>query len=133
MEFAAELSDMVCDDILRVFSSISRSDVKITLIESLDHILNTYDKKISDYTEDAFKRQSIEILTNKKVVSIEEGKVVVVDGETEVKEEIECGFCLWSTGAFSLPLFTSISFSLSLILSPFSLSLSLSLCLFPFL
>tara|TARA_R110002050_G_C8522286_1_gene477748 strand:- start:94 stop:501 length:408 start_codon:yes stop_codon:yes gene_type:complete len=61
VEFAAELSDFVNEDILLLFPKLEREDVTITVIQSADHILNTYDKKISEYTAKSFKRQNINV------------------------------------------------------------------------
>ena len=42
--FAAELSDMIAEDLSKLFPK-EASDAKITIIEALDHILTSYDQR----------------------------------------------------------------------------------------
>ncbi|CAF4547335.1 unnamed protein product, partial [Didymodactylos carnosus] len=45
VEFAAELADYVREDLKRYFPRLVENDVKITLIEALDHVLSMMVKK----------------------------------------------------------------------------------------
>ena len=47
VEFAAELSDFLRED-LKVWYPHLIKDVEVTILELLDHILNTYDRQISE-------------------------------------------------------------------------------------
>lgn len=38
--------------------------MRVTVVQSRDHILNTYAEKISQYAESRFKRSDIQIITN---------------------------------------------------------------------
>jgi NADH dehydrogenase len=51
VEFAAELSDMLNEDLPRSFPRILRNEVSVHLIQSRSHILNTYDETLSLYAE----------------------------------------------------------------------------------
>jgi NADH dehydrogenase len=44
------------------------SEVRVTVVQSRDHILNTYAEKISQYAEARFKRSDIQIITNARSV-----------------------------------------------------------------
>lgn len=51
VEFAAELYDMLNEDLLRSFPKILRNEISVHLIQSRRHILNTYDEALSIYAE----------------------------------------------------------------------------------
>ena len=55
MEVAAELQDMVESDLVKVYPDLVK-DVHIAVIELQDHVLSTYDRRISDYTKQIFTR-----------------------------------------------------------------------------
>ena len=63
MELAAELNDLIEETMKPVFPAEAR-DAKITVVEALDHILSTYDARISSYTESHFKRSNIHVASN---------------------------------------------------------------------
>ena len=44
------------------------SKVEISVIQSRDHILNTYSEKISQYAEKRFARNDVKIITNARLV-----------------------------------------------------------------
>lgn len=51
VEFAAELFDMLNEDLTNFFPKILRNEVSVHLIQSRGHILNTYDEALSRYAE----------------------------------------------------------------------------------
>jgi NADH:ubiquinone reductase (H+-translocating) len=51
VEFAAEIFDMVNEDVGKTFPKILRNEVSVHLIQSRGHILNTYDETLSKYAE----------------------------------------------------------------------------------
>src|ERR1700743_1905534 len=51
VEFAAELFDMLNEDLSLYFPKILRNEVSVHLIQSRGHILNTYDEAVSKYAE----------------------------------------------------------------------------------
>lgn len=53
----------------RQYPKILKSDIHVTIIQSRDHILNTYSEKISDYAEKRFSRDDIDVVTNARCVS----------------------------------------------------------------
>lgn len=100
VEFAAELFDLLNEDLLHSFPRIVRNEISVHIIQSRTHILNTYDEALSKYAEGRFTRDGVEVLTNARVKEVKKDKVLfsqVEDGKTVVKE-IPTGFCLWSTG-----------------------------------
>lgn len=104
VEFAAELFDLLNEDLLHSFPRIVRNEISVHIIQSRTHILNTYDEALSKYAEGRFTRDGVEVLTNARVKEVQKDKVLfsqVEDGKTVVKE-IPTGFCLWSTGVGKL-------------------------------
>ncbi|GAA5810668.1 hypothetical protein MFLAVUS_004094 [Mucor flavus] len=103
VEFAAEVSDWINEDLVEWFPKLIRKEISIHIIQSRDHILNTFDSKISDYAEKRFDRDRIDVITNARVVRIEEEQVVYKTKPTEANSEptvktLPYGLCLWSTG-----------------------------------
>jgi len=102
VEFAAELFDMLNEDLTLRYPRILRNEVSVHIVQSRSHILNTYDEALSRYAEDRFSRSQIDVLTNARVSRIESDKVLFTQkdedtGET-VTKELPFGLCLWSTG-----------------------------------
>jgi len=101
VEFAAELFDLLNEDLARVFPKILRNEISVHLIQSRGHILNTYDEAVSKYAESRFQRDQVEILTNSRVKEVKPDRILFTQkdehGET-ITKEIPMGFCLWSTG-----------------------------------
>ena len=56
VEVAAELHDMVVDDLRKIYPDLVPY-VRIRIIELQDHVLSTYDREISNYTAQEFSRR----------------------------------------------------------------------------
>ncbi|KAJ5230347.1 hypothetical protein N7489_011055, partial [Penicillium chrysogenum] len=111
VEFAAELFDLLNEDLLHSFPRIVRNEISVHIIQSRTHILNTYDEALSKYAERRFTRDGVEVLTNARVKEVRGDRVLftqVEDGKTVVKE-IPTGFCLWSTGVSRAPICETLS------------------------
>ena len=70
VEFAAEVQDFLREDVSKIYPAV-KDDVSVTVVQSRDHILNTYDQTISEYTEKQFKSDNIHLITNARLVSLE--------------------------------------------------------------
>lgn len=101
VEFAAELYDMLNEDLGHSFPKILRNEVSVHVIQSRGHILNTYDEALSIYAEKRLAHDQIGILTNSRVKEVKPDKIIFTqkgeNGET-ITKELAMGFCLWSTG-----------------------------------
>ncbi|KAI1485108.1 hypothetical protein F5X96DRAFT_661468 [Biscogniauxia mediterranea] len=101
VEFAAELFDLLNEDLTKRFPRLLRNEIAVHIIQSRGHILNTYDETLSKYAEERFARDQVQVLTNSRVKEVGEDKIVFTqengDGEV-VTKELPMGFCLWSTG-----------------------------------
>ena len=100
VEFAAELFDMLNEDLLRSFPRILRNEISVHIIQSRGHILNTYDEALSKFAEQRFAHDQVDVLTNSRVKEVRPDKILfsqMEDGKPVIKE-LPMGFCLWSTG-----------------------------------
>ncbi|GLC74175.1 tubulin alpha 1 [Pleodorina starrii] len=102
VEVAAELYDMIECDLAKLYPNIVK-DVSIQIIELMDHVLSTYDRAISIYTADQFKRAGIKLVLNSRVASVEDGCVKVANKANEITD-IKFGACVWATGIAMNPL-----------------------------
>ncbi|EER24176.1 hypothetical protein D8B26_002369 [Coccidioides posadasii str. Silveira] len=100
VEFAAELFDMLNEDLFRSFPKILRNEISVHLIQSRSHILNTYDETVSLYAERRFAHDQVEVLTNSRVKEVRPDRILFtqIENGKPVTKEIPMGFCLWSTG-----------------------------------
>lgn len=101
VEFAAELYDMLNEDVIRYFPNILRREISVHMIQSRGHILNTYDEALSKYAEQRFAHDSVEVLTNSRVKEVKPDRILFTQKDEEGKiitKELPMGFCLWSTG-----------------------------------
>jgi NADH dehydrogenase FAD-containing subunit len=86
VETAAEIYDLCQEDIVNYFPKICRKEVSIHIIQSRDHILNTYSEGISKYAESRFGRDGVHVVVNARVKEVWSDRVVYTLQE-EVKEK----------------------------------------------
>lgn len=101
VEFAAELYDMLNEDLTRFYPRILRNEISVHVIQSRSHILNTYDEALSRYAEARFAHDQVEIMTNSRVKEVQKDKILFSQKDDQgnvVTKELPMGFCLWSTG-----------------------------------
>ncbi|UZJ52939.1 hypothetical protein CBS101457_002259 [Exobasidium rhododendri] len=107
VETAAEIYDMLNEDVLTYFPKLLRASAHVHVIQSREHILNTYSEAISEYAEKKFSRDAVDVIVNARVKRVEPKRVVysIKDEKTgEVTEkEVPSGFTLWSTGIAMSP------------------------------
>lgn len=111
IELSAELNDFLVDEVEKFYPHL-RSYMQISIVEMMDHILNTFDKKLSEYTEKKFARDRINLITNNRVLEVREKELVVFDTKTQKTSTIPYGVCVWSTGVKQQPLIETIAKSL---------------------
>jgi len=101
VETAAEIYDLCQEDIIKYFPKVCREEVTISVIQSREHILNTYSEAISKYAEDRSMHDHINLVTSARVASVEADHVKYTvkgeDGKTKTIE-LPTNFVLWSTG-----------------------------------
>jgi NADH:ubiquinone reductase (H+-translocating) len=101
VEFAAELYDMLNEDLCKFYPRILRNEISVHVIQSRGHILNTYDEALSKYAEERFAHDQVNVQTNSRVKEVMPDRIQFTqkgeDGKV-VTKELPMGFCLWSTG-----------------------------------
>lgn len=102
VEFAAELFDLLNEDLTRRFPKLLRNEISVHIIQSRGHILNTYDEALSKYAEERFARDQVQVLTNSRVKEVTSERIIFTQNDPEtgkvITKELPMGFCLWSTG-----------------------------------
>jgi NADH dehydrogenase FAD-containing subunit len=73
-----------------------KDSFKITLLQSGDHILSTYDAKISEYAEKKFERDKIEVITHARVTSVTHEYVEYK--KAGLIHQLPYGLAMWSAG-----------------------------------
>ncbi|KAL6140032.1 hypothetical protein ACLB2K_058333 [Fragaria x ananassa] len=102
VEFAAELHDYFQEDLVKLYPMV-KDLVKITLIQSGDHILNMFDERISNFAETKFQRDGIDVQTGCRVVSVSDKEIKVkVKSKGEVCS-VPHGMVVWATGVGTRP------------------------------
>ncbi|CAN6453373.1 unnamed protein product [Victoria cruziana] len=102
VEFAAELHDFVCEDLVRLYPAVQNL-VKITLVQSGDHILNMFDKRISSFAEQKFQRDGIDVKMGYKVVEVTDRSINMKCKGANDFSSIPYGMIVWSTGIGTRP------------------------------
>ncbi|KAH9613298.1 hypothetical protein KSS87_018557, partial [Heliosperma pusillum] len=102
VEFAAELHDFIVEDLVRLYPQ-AKDLVKITVIQSGDHILNTFDERISMFAEKKFARDGIEVLTGCRVLSVSDDSITMNVKATGEVCAVPYGMIVWSTGVGTRP------------------------------
>lgn len=117
MEFAACLSDLVKDDLARLYPQLLKY-VRISLYDVAPRVLPMFDEALANYATQHYHRRNVDIKTGQKVIQLRKGfpndeaakadqasqvKHRVYTLETEQDGDIGIGMCLWSTGNMSNP------------------------------
>jgi NADH:ubiquinone reductase (non-electrogenic) len=101
VEFAASLHDFVTEDLSKLYPSVQHL-VKISLIEAADHILTMFDKRITNFAEDKFGRDGIDVKTGYKVVKVSKDAITMQNPATG-DISVPYGMAVWSTGIGTRP------------------------------
>lgn len=102
VEFAAELHDFIHEDLFYIYPSV-KDLVRISIIQSGDHILNMFDERISSFAEMKFQRDGIEVLTGHRVLSVSERIINMKKTSTGEDCSVPHGMVVWSTGVGTRP------------------------------
>ncbi|ANB14773.1 NADH-ubiquinone reductase (H(+)-translocating) NDE1 [Sugiyamaella lignohabitans] len=107
VELAAEIYDLLNEDLAEQYPKVIRNEVSVHVIQSRSHILNTYDENISNYAMERFKNDNIDVQVNSRVDKILPDKVVFYQKGEDGKKlyrELPYGLCVWSTGVDQAPI-----------------------------
>ncbi|CAD5176662.1 unnamed protein product [Musa acuminata subsp. malaccensis] len=101
VEFAAELHDFVSEDLAKLYPTV-KDLVKISVIEAGDHILTMFDKRITEFAEEKFQRDGIDVKTNFRVVKVSD-KAITMTSASSREISVPYGMVVWSTGIGTRP------------------------------
>jgi len=110
MEFAAELSDLLHDDLLKIYPELKQL-VKISVYDVAPRVLPMFDESLGKYATSVYKREGIDIKTSHHVKELrlglpddDVGRSNVWDTQgcytlrTDEEGEVGVAMCVWSTG-----------------------------------
>ncbi|CAB81256.1 NADH dehydrogenase like protein [Arabidopsis thaliana] len=101
VEFASELHDFVNEDLVKLYPK-AKNLVQITLLEAADHILTMFDKRITEFAEEKFTRDGIDVKLGSMVVKVNDKEISAKTKAGEVST-IPYGMIVWSTGIGTRP------------------------------
>lgn len=117
MEFAAELHDLICEDLVRIYPELT-SLVEISVYDVAPKVLSMFDQSLEEYATETFRREGIKIKTSHHVQALKFGLPNLKADKSgdivqnsygchtlTIKEEGEVGvgLCVWSTGNSTNP------------------------------
>ena len=116
MEFSAELSDLINDDMMKLYPHL-KPFARITVYDVAPTVLNMFDESLTKYAIETFKRQDIEIKTEHHVEALSRGLSSkcgdfsdnITDRDScftlRTKEEgdVGVGLVVWTTGNMMNP------------------------------
>ncbi|KAG6416913.1 hypothetical protein SASPL_124354 [Salvia splendens] len=102
VEFAAELHDFVTEDLAKLYPDL-KNYVTITLLEAGDHILNMFDKRITQFAEDKFRRDGLDLKVGSMVTKVTDKEICTKERATGKNVSIPYGMVVWSTGIGTRP------------------------------
>ncbi len=79
VETAGELIDLL-REVSAYYPNICKDDIKVTLIHSQSHILNTLSEKLGEYAAEKLQERGVDVLLNTRVASITASRVTLQDG-----------------------------------------------------
>lgn len=91
-EFAGELSDFVINDLRVKYASLLPL-VRVTLLQSRDSILTSFESNLQDRALDNFANRSIDVLLKARVANVTKDVITLGDGR-----EIRYGVLVWAAG-----------------------------------
>ncbi len=102
VELAAELHDLLAEDLPRSYPEVSRL-VRISLLEAAREILGGFDEALRRHAAEHFTRQGIALRLGATVAAVNERGLVLDSGE-----EVPAGLVVWSTGTAPHPFVASL-------------------------
>ncbi len=102
VELAGAIAEIARHVMVSDFRAINPQDARVILVEAGDRILSTFPEDLSAAAEVSLKGLGVELLKNRRVTSIEPGRVMM-GGEV-----IEAETVLWAAGVSASPLAQSL-------------------------
>ena len=94
IEYAGALAELIHGILPRDYPRIELSEVRIVIIESMDHVLDAFARSLRGIARRTLERKGVEFLLNRKVESVNEGGAVVLDDGSV----IDARTVIWTAG-----------------------------------
>lgn len=114
VEFAAELSDFLHDDVTNERHSFFRgvqanaSNASVTLVQSGDKLLPGFAPAVQNFCQEHLKTiDKVNVLTNTRVTSVTKDTLDLYDKGTKQTKKVPYGLVMWSTGVMPTDLASS--------------------------
>lgn len=104
VELSSEIHDFIKKDIHRLYPQLYPF-VTLTVYNSREVILNSFDKKLSDYAMKKFAKDNIEVRTSVRVKEVKEDGIILSDGS-----EVKAGLVIWAAGLMPNEFIKGLSF-----------------------
>jgi NADH dehydrogenase FAD-containing subunit len=107
IEFAAELHDLIRDDLSKMYHPDLMKFVGITVYDIAPKVLPMFDQTLADYAMETFKREGIAVKTEHHLTRIRPDEETEGCLKLRIKEydhEVNAGIVVWSTGLMQNPL-----------------------------
>ena len=88
MEFAAELNDLITDDMVKLYPKLAPM-ADITVYDVAPTVLSMFEEKLAKYAMDTFRREGIKIKTSHHIQELRLG----VPGQSATEEVLDDGGC----------------------------------------
>ena len=98
VELAAELYDLVYNDVAKTFPRRLLKHVSINIVDLQDRLLSTYDRDIQNYATDFFQKANINCILNTQVKEVRQCVLTVADKNTGEEKELPFGMAVWCSG-----------------------------------
>ncbi|GAB4823027.1 hypothetical protein N2152v2_010073 [Parachlorella kessleri] len=102
VEVAAELHDLVAQDVARDFPHI-KDDISITLVDAQDRVLGTFNEDVSRYAGKLLSKEGVRLMLEAMVLEVKEESVTVKKQDGSVVE-LRNSTCVWTAGIAPNPL-----------------------------
>lgn len=93
VEFAGALSELIHGPLYQDYYALDLREVRIVLLEAIDHLLNTLPTKLGDYAFKRLKKMGVQVHLGAAVSKISSDAVQLQDGTT-----IPSGTVIWTAG-----------------------------------
>lgn len=103
VEMAGAIGEIAKRNMMRDYSTFSKNETRIFLVEAAPRILNGYPESLSEKARETLENMGVRVLTDTPVTDIDKKQVTFSEGTIETPNII------WAAGVAASPLLTSVN------------------------
>lgn len=103
VELAGSIAEIAKETMIKDYKNFRPEDTKVILIEALDRLLITFDKKLSEYAKEVLEKMGVEVRLSTKVENISD------EGVYTSNDFIAAGTVIWAAGNQASPLLKTLN------------------------